>query len=644
MISKRASFLVLALLVPALAFAALPKEAKKAAVKRPSRQYTIEQFMATVGISGASFSPDEKHILFSSNESGIYNAYTVSTAGGKPVMLTHSKSDSVYAVSWFPKDGRVLVTHDQGGNENNHLYVLSPDGTEKDITPGQKLKAAFVGWTFDDKGLYLTTNERDARFFDLYRYNTEDFRRTLLYQDDTGYDLGAVSNDEKWLAFEKENTTNDADLYLYETASKAMKRLTPHEGDVAFSVAAFDPHSKFLYFLSNKDAEFQRVQRYELATGKVSDVEKADWDVSYTDFSRNGRYRVTGINADGKTVVRIQDEEASRPVELPKLPDGEIRGVRIARDESKMAFYLNSDRWPSNLYVYDFATKKARRLTSSLGPEIDADDLVDSQVVRFKSFDGMVIPSIFFKPHQASAVNRIPAMIYVHGGPGGQTRKGYNSFIQYLANHGYAILGINNRGSSGYGKTFYAADDRKHGHEPLEDCVEAKKYLASLPYIDGSRIGIMGGSYGGYMVLAGLAFQPDVFDVGVDLFGVSNWLRTLKSIPPYWESFRKALYAELGDPEKDEQMLKDISPLFHADRIRKPLIVFQGENDPRVIKPESDEIVAAVKKNGVPVEYVLFPEEGHGFSKKADQLTTYSKTLEFLDKYLKGKNAETSKP
>jgi len=295
---------------------------------------------------------------------------------------------------------------------------------------------------------------------------------------------------------------------------------------------------------------------------------------------------------------------------------------------------LNGDRAPSNLYVYSFATANASKLTNTLNKEIDPLDLVESEVVRFKSFDGLTIPSIYYKPHQASPSHKGPALVWVHGGPGGQTRKGYGSIIQYLVNHGYAVLGINNRGSSGYGRTFYVADDQKHGREPLWDCVEGKKYLASLPYVDPNRIGIIGGSYGGYMVLAALAFQPDVFAAGVDIFGVSNWLRTLESMPVYWEPVRLALYKEMGDPVKDKEMLRAISPLFHADKIKKPLMVLQGANDPRVIKAESDDIVAAVKKNGVPVEYVVFPDEGHGFAKKKNQIEGYSAVLKFLDQHL----------
>jgi dipeptidyl aminopeptidase/acylaminoacyl peptidase len=225
-------------------------------------------------------------------------------------------------------------------------------------------------------------------------------------------------------------------------------------------------------------------------------------------------------------------------------------------------------------------------------------------------------------------------LVWVHGGPGGQSRTGYSAAIQHLVNHGYAVLAANNRGSSGYGKTFFHADDRKHGEVDLKDIVYAKQYLASLDWVDGERIGILGGSYGGYMVGAALAFSPDTFNVGIDIFGVMNWVRTLTSIPPWWESQKKALYDEMGDPATDAERHRRISPLFHAKNIRVPLLVIQGKNDPRVLQVESDEIVAAVKANNVPVEYLVFPDEGHGFSKRENRIKASDAYVEFLDKYL----------
>ena len=287
---------------------------------------------------------------------------------------------------------------------------------------------------------------------------------------------------------------------------------------------------------------------------------------------------------------------------------------------------------------------KTTRVTDTMSRELDSEDLVEAQVVRFKSFDGLEIPNLLFKPHQATPEHKAPALVWVHGGPGGQTSKGYVDFMQYLVNHGYVVLGINNRGSAGYGKAFQRADDQKHGKDPLLDVVEARKYLASLPYVDGSHVGIIGGSYGGYMVLAALAFHPDAFDVGVDAFGVSNWLRTLKSMPPEWGAFRQAMFQEIGDPEKQEAMLKEISPLFHAEKIRKPLFVIQGANDPRVLKAESDEIVAAVKKTGTPVEYLLLPDEGHGFKKKKNEIRVNESARKFFDRYLKPATAPAVAP
>lgn len=636
--STRRGLLVLGLALSAIvpSWSATAAPTATAGKQRPSRQYTIEQFIATTSVAGASFSHDESRILYSSNETGIFNVYSIPVGGGKSTPITSSTTDTTFAVSYFPKDDRVLYTRDQGGNELNHLYVMGTDNKEKDLTPGENLKAQFAGWSHDLASFYVMLNDRDPKFFDIYKFDAGTYAKTLLYKDETGYSFGAISSDEKWLAFDKSEGSANSDIYLYDSASKEMKLISKHQGQFLYWSAEFDPESKRIYYQTNEGSEFMRLRRYEMTTGKHEDVEKADWDISFASFSHNGKYRITGINQDAVTVIKLYDGKTGELVKLPSLPDGEITSVNIGRSEKKMSFYVNGDRSPNNLFVLDLASNTVTRLTDSLNKEIDVEDLVEAQVVRFKSFDGMEIPNILYKPMQAGPGAKAPAIVWVHGGPGGQTRKGYSAILQYFSNHGYVILGINNRGSSGYGQTFFTADDGKHGREPLWDCVEAKKYLQSLPYVDANRIGIMGGSYGGYMVLAALAYQPEVFNVGVDIFGVSNWVRTLESIPPYWESFKLALYQEIGDPTKDKQHLHDISPLFAADKIRKPLMVLQGANDPRVIKPESDDIVDAIRKNGLPVEYVVFSDEGHGFTKKKNQIEGYGAVLKFLDKYLKG--------
>jgi dipeptidyl aminopeptidase/acylaminoacyl peptidase len=610
---------------------------------RPSKMYTIEQFLDTENVGGASFSHDARRVLFSSDRTGIFNAYVRPVTGGEATAVTKSTTDTVFAVSFFPADDRILITRDRGGNELNHLYVIGPDGVEKDLTPGEKLKAMFAGWTPDGKAFYVQTNERDPKFFDIYRYDAATYARTMFHQNDSGYSPAGVSPDGKWVPLTKTNTTSDSDIYLWNADTKALKHLTAHKGTASYEPADFDPETKYLYYLTNDAAEFMQLKRYELDTGKHEDVERADWDILFSEFSLKGKYRVTGYNEDARVTIKVVDTATGKPIPMPDLPEGQVVGVTISRDESMMAYYLNDDRAPNNLYVQKLGTTEASRLTNTLSKEIDPADLVASEVVRFKSFDGLEIPNILYKPHQATPTAKAPALVWVHGGPGGQTTRSYSAVLQYLANHGYVVLGINNRGSSGYGKTFFMADDQKHGKEPLQDCLEAKKYLASLPYVDPGRIGIIGGSYGGYMVLAALAYHPDAFDVGVDIFGVSNWLRTLESMPVWWAAFRDALFQEIGDPTKQRDMLKEISPVFHASKIRKPLIVLQGANDPRVLKAESDDIVAAVKKNNVPVEYIVFDDEGHGFTKKKNQIAGYGAVLKFLDTHLKRETTTSSR-
>jgi dipeptidyl aminopeptidase/acylaminoacyl peptidase len=376
--------------------------------------------------------------------------------------------------------------------------------------------------------------------------------------------------------------------------------------------------------------------KYTIADGTHEKAMERDWDITGSYFTDKGGYQVTYINADAKAVIEVMDLESGKNLDLPVLENASITNVGFSDDETLMRFYAGGSHTPSNLYLYDLRSKEYRQLSDVLNKDIEAADLVTAEVIRYKSFDGVEIPAIYYKPHQAGSSAKVPALVWVHGGPGGQSGQYFSSFIQFLVNHGYAVLAVNNRGSSGYGKTFYKMDDLNHGDKDLKDCIEGKNWLAIQPEIDGSKIGIIGGSYGGYMTMAALTYAPEEFAAGVNLFGVTNWIRTLRSIPPWWESFIEALYLELGDPNSaDSVRLKAISPLFHTDKVTKPLIVLQGSQDPRVLQVESDEIVAGVRKNGVPVEYVLFEDEGHGFIKKENQVEAYSKVLEFLDNYLK---------
>jgi dipeptidyl aminopeptidase/acylaminoacyl peptidase len=610
-------------------------KASAAAAKR----YSAKQFYDTTSFSlgsqlGHVWSPDGKSLLISSDQSGVFNAYALPVAGGAPQPLTSSTDNATYGATFFPADSRMLFTADQGGNELNHVYVRERDGSVRDLTPGAKTKASFQGWSADGRNFWIASNERDPQTFDLYAYATDGYARRMVFQN-SGFDLGAVSRDGRYLALAKQRTSADTNLYLVDLAAgSAPKLITEHQGDIDYGVAEFTPDGKTLVYRTNENDEFMQAWTYDLASGAKRPLIKADWDVAAVNHSPSGRYRVSALNADASTKLTIQDS-AGKAVALKGLPAGDITGVRFNRDETMIALTVNGSTSPTDIYVADLGSGRTRRLTRALNPAIDQAQLAESQVMRFKSYDGVAVPGILYKPKNASASNPAPAIVLVHGGPGGQARRTYNAQVQHLVNHGYAVFDINNRGSSGYGKTFYHMDDKRHGDADLKDVVASKAFLQSMPWIAKDKIAIMGGSYGGYMVAAALAFQPDVFDAGINIFGVTNWTRTLQSIPPWWGAMKDSLYDEMGDPATDAERHRAISPLFHAKNIKKPLLVVQGANDPRVLKIESDELVAAVKANGTPVEYVVFPDEGHGFQRKANRITASEAYLKFLDRHLR---------
>lgn len=613
-------------------------------VETKPKLYTVAQFMDVVPIAGGSFSPDESKILINTRETGIFNAYEIDLKSGVKKQLTQSADNAIFAQSYFPGDDRFIYSSDKGGNEITHLYVQRPNGDVLDLITDEKAKAIYAGWSYDKKMLYYMSNGRDKKYFDLFRINVADggkegniYPSTQVYKNEKGLNVAAISNDDRYMALSESITTNNSNMYLLDTQSGDLKLLSMHEGDAQYDPQYFSMDGKKLMFLTDEGSEYRYLASYDIATGEKKKVEEANWDLMYSYISRNGKYRVTAINNDARTEIKVYVDASGQLVQLGNIPEGDITNVNISDSEKLMSFYLSSSKSPSNLYLYNFDTKEVKQLTNTMTAAIDPNDLVAGEVVRFKSYDGMEIPCLLYKPKGLTESEKVPAILYIHGGPGGQTRLNYTPTIQHLVNHGYVVLAVNNRGSSGYGKTFYAADDRKHGDADLKDCVASKQFLATLPYVDQDKIGIMGGSYGGYMTMAALTFTPEEFKVGVNLFGVTNWIRTLKSIPPWWESQRKALYIELGDPfSADSVALYNKSPLFHASKITKPFIVFQGSNDPRVLQVESDEIVAEAKKNGVPVEYVIFPDEGHGFVKKENNIATSEHILKFLDQYLKG--------
>jgi dipeptidyl aminopeptidase/acylaminoacyl peptidase len=488
----------------------------------------------------------------------------------------------------------------------------------------------------------VTSNKRDERHFDLYRVSAEDYNEQMIYQNDDLYHIGPVSPDGQTIVLEKETDNRSRAISLHNLGSGETQKITPSDIHIYNHGETFSPDGASLYYTTDKWHEFKYLVRYDQESGEHSEVLRLDWDISSgfgsgraVRLSEDGNRMAIALNQDARTVVDIYETDSMQRIGGSDTPDASVVSWDYSDDGNTLAYITSNGQVPGDIVLQDVGSGSSTRLVSSISEDVDPTDLIPGEVVRFLSYDGLTVPGILYKPLNASPENQVPALVWVHGGPGGETRIGYNPLLQYLANHGYAVYGVNNRGSSGSGKTFFHLDDQDHGGGDLRDIVTAKQFLVETGWINPEQVGVIGASYGGFMVLAAMAFHPEVFDAAVDIFGVANWVRTIGNPPPWWAARWVAMQTEMGD-FNDESHWRERSPVFHAGNITRPLIVLQGENDPRVIKPESDAMVAEVRKNGTPVEYVVFDDEGHGFRKKKNEIRGYAAILEFLDEHLKG--------
>ena len=596
-------------------------------------QYSIETLMSNNRSSGGYFSKDANKLIYSSDKSGIFNIYEVDLKTNEEIQLTDSKEESFFARGYSPTTGEVIYSADKGGNENSHIYIIR-DGKSIDLTPGKNTKASFFGWTKDELEMYVISNSRDPRFFDLYKINIKTLSSEMVFKNDRGYNINSISNNDNYLVLSLNISRSEQKLFLFDFKSTQQIEISNQVAN--FSGQNFDKNDENYFYTTNYDSEFYYLMSYNLKNGERNIVFETDWDVAFSYLSKNNSYRVIAVNEDARNKLTITNMSDQSNLNLIGFENMNINSVGFSDDEKILRVSAGSPNSPGDIYTYELSTNKLNKITTNLNSKVNPSDLVNAEVIRYKSFDGLEIPAILYKPHQASKLNKVPALVWVHGGPGGQSRIGYRALIQYLVNHGYAILAVNNRGSSGYGKTFYALDDQNHGEDDLQDCIWGKKWLQDQDYINSNKIGIIGGSYGGFMTMAAMTFEPEEFKVGVNIYGVTNWIRTLRSIPAYWESTRKSLYNEMGDPYTEDSLrLYNISPLFHAKNIKNPVMVLQGANDPRVLQIESDEMVQEARNAGAYVEYVLFDDAGHGFIKKEQQIEGNEKILTFLENYLK---------
>ncbi|CAN0502320.1 unnamed protein product [Ectocarpus sp. 12 AP-2014] len=610
-------------------------------INKSVNTYDASVFYSNSTFRGASFSYDGESILYSSNETGCFNIYSVFISNGTIEQLTQNIKQNAIGISYFPFDNRFLFIQDCEGDELFHLWVYEKNCRIRDITPGTNLKAKFLQWSDDGKHFWVLHNQRDSKSFDVYCYQSKDYENEIVFKNEESLTICAISGDGRWLVCEKEHDSYSNSLILYNLSKKqqiktgALRKICISEhGRVRFTVLCFSHDRKKIFYTSNQDSEFKDAWSFNIETGEKRKIKQLGSDINALYFSPSGRYQIIEVNRSSTTVTFIRDLNCAKNVSLPKLP-GVMSNIHFSKDESYMAFYVESCISPPELYWVQLKNRVHLRLEKLTNSGIPKNDLVYSHVICYTSFDGLEIPSLLYRPKNASLNNKVPAMIWVHGGPGEQSRQTFDPLIQCLVNHGYAILAVNHRGSSGYGKTYFHLADRKHGDVDIKDCIYGRKYLETLNWIDPTRIGIMGISYGGYVAVASLVFEPHAFNVAINIFGVMNWIFTLNNIPSWMESTRRRIFDVMGNPSVDTERLRSISPYFYAENICNPLLVIQGKNDPRVLKSESDKIVEAVRNNGVVVEYLVFNNEGHGFLQLNNQIDVANKCLNFLNQNLK---------
>ncbi len=616
-------------------------------------RYGIERYLNMRSASSPALSPNGDRVAFLTNITGTPQVWMVDARGGWPEQLTFY-TDRVDFVEWSPDGANLIFGKAVGGNENSQLYLLSPDGSQvKALTDAPKIRHNFGAWSHDGKRISYASNKRDPNFFDVYAMDVATGREQLIYQQNGSNSPEAWSFDDSKLivSHDSDRLSLDNDLFLVDLATKQATPLTLHDGASQFGSAHFTRDGRFLVFATNNNREFYSLARMDLGSKRIEMLDETPHDLAGTAMSDDGRMFAYTINRDGFSEVYVRRIEAdgklsgnSAPVALPGK--GVAGGLEFSKDNRKLAFAFNGARYNSDVWLYDTSSRNIAQITHSSRAGIPQTSFIEPELIRYKTFDGREIPAWYYRPQSSMSFesgrnkatvntamkNNLPVIVSVHGGPEGQEAAGFNPTYQYFLARGYAILAPNVRGSTGYGKTFTHLDDVRKREDSVKDLAAAVDWLKASGGADPKRIAVMGGSYGGYMTLAAITLYPDLWAAAIEMFGIANFETNLTNTSGYRRKQREREYGTLAN---DLDFLKSVSPIYKVNRIRAPLMVFQGRNDPRVPYTEAEQIVKALRDRNAPVEYTLFPDEGHGFVKLPNRIVVYTKTADFLDRYMK---------
>ena len=593
--------------------------------------YEFARYLKVRGAWGASWSPGGLRVSFLTEITGVPQAWEVASEaeGGWPEQLTFYE-ERVSGAEYSSVDDRLLFGMDAGGNERSQLFLLE-DGLVTDLTRAPEAIHYSGGFSPDGSRIAYTATRRNGTDFDVFvqGLDPEVGEPEAVWEPGGYHTVAGWGQDGSFLIVSRQHSNVNNDLYRLDLGSGEARLLTPHEGDARFSSVNVRPGEagESLYLATDRDGDFVRLARLDLSTLDLTYLTPDDRDVESVELSRDGRFLVAARNVDGYSDVLLFNGRGRRMPD-PEVPDGIVGGFAFSPDSRRLAFTLTAPERNPDVWILNLPDGEPRRLTRSSTAGIPPKSFRRPDLVRYPTFDRREVPALFYEPEQQGTADDTPVVVNVHGGPESQSRPAFAPVTQYLLGRGYGVFFPNVRGSTGYGKAYTHLDDVRLRIDSVKDLAYAAYWLRERGH---ERVAVMGGSYGGFMVLAALTEYPELWSAGVDIVGIANLVTFLENTGSYRRGLREPEYGSL---EKDREFLKAISPIHKADDIVAPLMVIHGKNDPRVPVGEAEQIVERVRENGGVVEYLLYEDEGHGLAKLKNRLDAYPKIAAFLDRHL----------
>jgi dipeptidyl aminopeptidase/acylaminoacyl peptidase len=612
-----------------------PKQIASKPDARVEKTLSIEKLYMTRQVGGSTWSPDGSTVAFVSNLSGRNNLWLVPSAGGWPTQLTVSNERQT-SPTWSPNGKWIAYMSDYDGDEQWDIFLVSPkSGQVVNLTNTREIAEESPAWSPDGRYLAYIVKPKTSSVFEIDVYDTV-LRGVKHLTTGTANDrmnVGPIwSQNGQFIVYTQEQSKGtDSNIFMVDAESAKSTLLTPHQGESTYAVNDVSPDGKSVLVTSNAGNGYDNVGLLDISSKKIRWITQDKWEISGEEFSPDGKSLTYTANVDGNTDIYLFDiaSGSSRALPLPKgvnYPSG--RNSAFTHDGARMLYNHNGPTTPGDLWVYDLATSKSHQLTHSLVGGVRSEDMVEPQLVHYPSKDGKwTISAFVYVPYNLPRNPEHPAIVYVHGGPTAQTVNLFSRFIQYMANQGYIVIAPNYRGSTGYGKEFQQANLFDMGGGDLQDVLSAADWIKQTGYVDPKKLILMGGSYGGYMTMMGVTKAPEVWAAGVPIVPFVNWFTEIAHEDPV---LQQSDLATMGDLVKNKALYEDRSPINFVDKIKAPLYLLAGGNDPRCPKEEAQQVVDAVKKRGGIAEYKVYENEGHGFSKVENQIDAYKRVADFL--------------